>query len=91
MFAGGRGKFMRNTEKDPVEANKYGQRIDDRNLIDEWTALMRQQNLRHKFLWNASELNQLKAKQYDRILGFYIFSFQTLYKNPTTTTKQQIF
>ncbi len=69
LLGGGRGKFMPTSEKDPIE-NKHGQRIDDRNLIDEWAALMRQKNLKHKYLWNASELLELKPNQYDRILGW---------------------
>lgn len=49
---------------------KFGDRIDNRNLIDEWQAKMRSQGLKHKFVWNVSDFESIRAEaNYDRILG----------------------
>lgn len=59
---------MRKTDKD-VFTGKPGDRIDGRNLIDEWIEKMKSKNLRHKYLWNITDFKSLKPNQYDHILG----------------------
>lgn len=68
VFAGGRKKFMPNTEKDYV-LNKTGDRIDGRNLIQEWKDKMSAKKLKHKFLWNYSDFQNLKSNEYKHVLG----------------------
>ena len=64
-------KFMKNTDEDFKLKNKFGDRIDNRNLLDEWDAKMVSKNLTHKFLWNMSDFRSLKANQYERVLGLF--------------------
>lgn len=68
IFAGGRKKFMRNTDRD-YKTGKGGDRKDGRNLIDEWNHAMHLANISHKFVWNISDFEQLKPSQYDHVLG----------------------
>ena len=69
-FGGGRRKFLSNETMDFYE-KKTGQRIDGRNLIDEWIKKMESNNLKHKFLWNLTDFQNLKPLQYDHILGIF--------------------
>ena len=71
VFGGGRRKFLRNTDSDHKDPLKKGDRIDNRNLIDEWTDKMRRQNLQHKFLWNKTDFLNLRPYEYDHILGLF--------------------
>jgi len=63
---------LRNTEQDFVNKKKYGDRVDNRNLIDEWQKKMEKKRLKHKFLWNISEFERLKTEKYDHILGEFL-------------------
>lgn len=69
IFAGGRRKFMRIDEHDYSEADKIGDRIDNRSLINDWQHEMEQKNKTHKFVWNLTDFNNLKPNQYDHVLG----------------------
>ncbi|RNA41849.1 alkaline tissue-nonspecific isozyme [Brachionus plicatilis] len=68
ILAGGRKKFLSNNHKDYGSSFK-GDRIDGRNLIEEWQTKMEKQMLKHKFLWNISDFHDLKPNQYMHILG----------------------
>ena len=69
IFAGGREKFLRNTDRDMANPNKTGDRVDGRNLIDEWEAKMTKAGAKHKFVWNLTDFDSLKKSQYDHVLG----------------------
>lgn len=69
IFAGGRRKFMRTSDYDYLEKDKQGDRIDNRNLIDEWIEKMTRENKRHKFVWNIEDFKSLQPNEYDHILG----------------------
>lgn len=61
---------MRNTDEDYANRTKFGDRVDNRNLIDEWRGKMEKEKLKHKFIWNIGQFNSLKFDQdYDHILG----------------------
>lgn len=74
MFGGGRRKFLRNTDKDYSLNNKYGDRKDNRNLIDEWNNIMNMKKLKHKFLWNLTDFQNLKANEYDHVMGLLSYN-----------------
>jgi alkaline phosphatase len=76
IFAGGRKKFMRKTDPDYANSTKFGDRIDNRNLIDDWHRNMQSKQLKHKFLWNISDFEQLKKsdQHYDHILGLLAYN-----------------
>lgn len=61
--------FMPNTTTDYLLEKVKGNRIDGRNLIDEWTAKMSRTNKRFKFIYNASDFRSTNFKDYDHILG----------------------
>ena len=68
IMGGGRKNFITINDKDYL-ADKKGLRIDNRNLINEWTLNMEKRKLKHKFLWNYTEFVQLKPNNYDHVLG----------------------
>lgn len=67
-MGGGRRKFTRKEDRDPV-ANRFGDRIDGRDLISEWQNKMQSKNKTHKYIWNIDEFKNLKPKQYEHVLG----------------------
>ena len=74
VFAAGRVKFLPNSEADPKQTRKYGDRIDGRNLIKEWEDKMTKNKLTHKYIWNLTDFNQLKPNQYQHVLGLLSYS-----------------
>lgn len=72
IFGGGRRKFTPNTLTDPV-SNKKGDRIDGRNLIDEWKTKMENGKARHKYITTREELLNLNSNDYDHVLGLFNF------------------
>ncbi len=73
VFGGGRRKFLTNQDSDYFETTRKGDRVDTRSLIDEWGARMSSKKLRHKFLWNLTDFNELRPNQHDHILGLFSF------------------
>lgn len=71
VFGGGRKNFLRIIDSDYLDPTKKGKRIDERNLIDEWNQKMSEKNKRHKFLWNLTDFNALKADQYEHVFGMF--------------------
>ncbi|RMZ99235.1 alkaline phosphatase-like [Brachionus plicatilis] len=69
IFGGGRRKFLRKEDRDYHEWNKTGERVDNRNLINDWHEKMERMNKTHKFVWNISDFKNLKPNQYDHVLG----------------------
>ncbi|KRF02150.1 alkaline phosphatase [Frateuria sp. Soil773] len=66
-MGGGRTEFLPKGVPDPEYANKAGQRLDGRNLIDEWTS-------RHpdgKYVWNEAQLKALDLARTPRLLGLF--------------------
>jgi alkaline phosphatase len=73
MFGGGRMYFLPNNTKDP-QTNITGNRVDNRNLINEWHENMSKQNKTFKYLWNASEFRKTDFKSYDHVLGLFAYN-----------------
>jgi alkaline phosphatase len=71
IFGGGRRKFLRNSDMDYFATNKKGDRVDGRNLIEEWNKKLEEKKLKHKFLWNKADFDALRPNQYDHILGSF--------------------
>jgi alkaline phosphatase len=72
IFGGGRRKFLHsNGYKNTVKNWEVpGDRVDDKtNLINDWVEIMKLKNKTFKFVSNASELRELKMKDYDHVLG----------------------
>jgi alkaline phosphatase len=62
-------KFLPTTESDPASASDKGDRVDGRNLINEWNAKMTAANLTHKYVWNINDFNAVKPNEYEHVLG----------------------
>ncbi|CAF1110649.1 unnamed protein product, partial [Brachionus calyciflorus] len=70
VFGGGRKKFTPNNFTDEVSKRK-GERIDGRNLIQEWKNKMESQKARYSYISNREELNNLNSNEYDHVLGLF--------------------
>nr|WP_229792354.1 alkaline phosphatase [Lysobacter bugurensis] len=58
LLGGGRGQFLPATEPDPEHADKVGQRLDGRNLVEQW----KQRHPAGTFVWNLQQLQQAPAQ-----------------------------
>lgn len=65
-LGGGRTEFMPAGMPDPQREGMVGQRLDGRNLIDEWLT-----QPRSAYVWNASELAAVDARRTRRLLGLF--------------------
>jgi alkaline phosphatase len=54
---------------DPASSAKKGDRVDNRNLINEWEKKMEKAGKKHKYVWNIGDFNSLKANEHDHVLG----------------------
>ncbi|GAB3360010.1 alkaline phosphatase [Lysobacter tyrosinilyticus] len=54
LMGGGRNEFMTVEQRDPEEADKVGQRLDGRDLIEAW----KQRHPAGSYVWNAKQLQQ---------------------------------
>ncbi len=70
VFGGGRKKFLPNNVKDFANSSLYGDRIDNRNLINEWMGKMK--NKSHKFIWNASDFRSTDMRKYNHVMGKFL-------------------
>ena len=70
IFGGGRRKFLSTNDSDFADPKLKGDRIDRRNLIEEWEDQNDKKGLRHKFLWNMEDFGNLRANEYDHVLGW---------------------
>ena len=65
IFSGGRGKFMPRHQKDPEYPYKKGERLDGRDLIQEWVG----KHPNSKYVWNKSGFDQIDVKNVDHVIG----------------------
>lgn len=65
VLSGGRMAFLPNNMTDYEEVNKTGQRLDGRNLIDEWVA----KRPDSKFVWNKKQLDAVDVEKTKHVLG----------------------
>lgn len=65
LLGGGRGEFLPVSERDPEEDDKVGQRLDGRNLVDEW----RRRNPGGAYVWNTAQFRT--AKNATALLGLF--------------------
>jgi len=65
-LGGGRINFLPESVTDPENPNKTGRRLDDRNLVEEWT-----QQANSAYVWNQAEFDQVNPLRVDRLLGLF--------------------
>ena len=65
VFAGGRRKFMRQNQTDPEYPDKKGERLDGRNLIQEWL----DKHSNSEYVWNKTQFEKIDVKKVDHVIG----------------------
>lgn len=66
-LGGGRTKFLPKTLKDPEYLEKTGERLDGRNLTQEWTSKFQES----KYVWNKQQFDSLDTKHTKHLLGLF--------------------
>ncbi len=66
-LGGGRTKFLPETINDPEYPTAKGERMDGRNLTDEW--LKKYSN--SSYVWNKQQFDQIDAKKTKHLLGLF--------------------
>ncbi|KAM7348585.1 membrane-bound alkaline phosphatase-like [Cochliomyia hominivorax] len=72
ILGGGRRNFLNETELDETELP--GQRLDGRNLIEEWLSIKEQENKRAAYVSNKNDLNNLDLENTDYLMGLFASS-----------------
>ena len=66
-IGGGRTKFLPNSMNDPEYPDVKGERLDGRNLTDEWVKKYPNSN----YVWNKQQFDQIDAKKTKHLLGLF--------------------
>ncbi|HZI20848.1 MAG TPA: alkaline phosphatase [Pyrinomonadaceae bacterium] len=67
VLGGGRAKFLPREAADPEDVGLTGERLDRRNLIEEWT----RQRPRSVYAWNKAQFDAADPRTADRLLGLF--------------------
>ena len=65
IFAGGRRGLIPNTETDPEYATLNGERLDGRDLIQEWV----DKHPNSQYVWNKAGFDQIDVDNVDHVIG----------------------
>lgn len=65
IFAGGRRELTPNNETDPEYPDLKGERLDGRNLIQEWV----EKFTNSQYVWNKTGFDQIDVNKVDHVLG----------------------
>ena len=68
IFAGGRRKFIPNNEMDPEYSYTVGERLDGRNLLQEWVA----KYPNSQYVWNKTSFDQIDEEKVDHVIGWWL-------------------
>lgn len=66
-LGGGRSKFIPNNMTDPEYENRKGERLDGRNLPEEWTKKSKDS----AYVWNKQQFDAIDAKKTKHLLGLF--------------------
>ena len=66
-FGGGRSKFVPDTVTDPEAANQKGERLDGRDLTQEWV----QKYPHSAYVWNTQQFAALDPAKVEHVLGLF--------------------
>lgn len=67
-FAGGRRELMGKNQTDPEYPDKKGERLDGRDLIQEWV----NKHPNSEYVWNKTQFDNIDVEKVDHVLGTYI-------------------
>lgn len=65
IFAGGRRELIPNNETDPEYPDLKGERLDGRNLIQEWVDKFPNS----QYVWNKTGFDKIDVSKVDHVLG----------------------
>ena len=65
VFAGGRRELMHRNQTDPEYPDKKGERLDGRDLIQEWV----DKHPKSQYVWNKTGFDQIDVDKVDHVLG----------------------
>ena len=65
IFAGGREKMTSTNHSDPEYPGETGERLDGRNLIDEW----KDKYPNSEYVWNKTAFEKIDPEKVDRVMG----------------------
>ena len=71
IFAGGRREFMHQNQTDPEYPDKKGERLDGRDLIQEWV----KKHPNSQYVWNKTGFDQIDVEKVDHVMGTYQMYF----------------
>jgi alkaline phosphatase len=66
-LGGGRTKFLPKTMQDPEYTDKKGERLDGRNLTDEWKTKYKNS----EYVWNKKDFDAVDTKKTKHLLGLF--------------------
>lgn len=66
-FGGGRTKFMPNTVTDPEDKTKSGERVDGRDLTQEWKSKFRNS----AYIWNKQQFDTIDPRRDKHVLALF--------------------
>lgn len=66
-IGGGRTKFLPNSMNDPEYNNVKGERLDGRNLAEEWKSKYKNS----QYVWNKAQFDAVDAKKTKHLLGLF--------------------
>ncbi len=66
-LGGGRTKFLPNQTVDPEYADRKGERLDGRNLTEEWTKKYKNS----EYVWNKEQFDKIDPKKTKHLLGLF--------------------
>ncbi|CAH3032764.1 unnamed protein product [Porites lobata] len=67
VFAGGREKMMSRNDTDPEYPKETGERLDGRNLINEWV----NKHSNSLYIWNKTAFDQIDVEKIDHVMGLF--------------------
>ena len=65
VFAGGRRELTSKNQTDPEYPNKKGERLDGRDLIQEWV----DKHPNSQYVWNKTGFDQIDVNKVDHVIG----------------------
>lgn len=66
-LGGGRGKFLPQTMVDPEDTGTRGERLDNRNLAEEWT----RKDKNSAYVWNKQQFGSIDTTKVKHLLGLF--------------------
>lgn len=69
ILGGGRKHFMRSNDRDPQRPDEFGQRQDNRKLIEDWLLDKKYRDLSAQYVSDQSEFDKVNTSKIDYLLG----------------------